>query len=107
MHDCMTGVLADQKNTKVTKTPEKKGKQTISRKKEKQDQENRNFCLFMQTMARKCLICLCQTLLPNCFYGFFEVQKPQNFPGAASPNHGAAKLAPVLHVGLARYARKI
>ena len=86
----MTGALTDQENqenTKVTKTPGKQttGKQTITRKKEKHDQENRNFCLFMQTMSR---ICLCQTLLPDCFYGFFEVQKPQNFLGAApTPAH--------------------
>ena len=79
-----TGVLADQENTKVTKTPEKHHENKQSAGKRKTGPENRNFCLFMQTMARTPRRCLCQTLLPNCFYGFFEVQKPQNLPGAAS-----------------------
>ena len=47
MHDCMTGVIADQENqenTKVTKTPGKKQENKQSPgKKEKQDQENRIF----------------------------------------------------------------
>ena len=43
MHDCMTGVLADQENTKVPKKQEKNQEKPLGPgKKEKSDQEKEN-----------------------------------------------------------------
>ena len=43
MHDCMTGVLADQENTEVTKTPEKNRKTNNQPEKRKIGPGKQNF----------------------------------------------------------------